>query len=254
MTSTLVKPIEITDAQKRQYREQGYFLLESVIPPRHLAALRGECRRFMDEMDAEMDRQGVTTLGINHKGSRYFVPFGAERSAPLHDFVFSPLMADICRATVGEDAFLFLDQYVVKAAERGMTFSWHQDEGYIGYPNPPYVGCWCALDDVTEENGTIYVLPYERAGTKTKVKHVQDTATNDMVGYHGDDPGIPIIAPAGSIAVFSSTTFHRSGPNLTDRVRRVYLVQYSGEPITKPDGSLHLRAEPFLKGGAIVAK
>ena len=153
-------------------------------------------------MDAEMDRQGVTTLGINHKGSRYFVPFGAEKSAPLHDFVFSPLMAEICRATIGEDAFLFLDQYVVKAAERGMTFSWHQDEGYIPYDNPPYVGCWCALDDVTEENGTIYVLPYDRAGTKTKVKHVQDKDTNDMVGYFGEDPGIPIIAPAGSIAVF----------------------------------------------------
>ena len=37
-------------------------------------------------------------------------------------FIFSDLMADICRATIGPDAFLFLDQYVVKAAEKGMSF------------------------------------------------------------------------------------------------------------------------------------
>ena len=53
-----------------------------------------------------------------------------------------------------------------------------------------------------------------RAGHEAKVKHVKDEATNDMVGYFGDDPGIPVIAPAGSIAVFSSTSFHRSGLNL----------------------------------------
>jgi ectoine hydroxylase-related dioxygenase (phytanoyl-CoA dioxygenase family) len=26
--------------------------------------------------------------------------------------------------------------------------------------------CWIALDDVTEANGTVYLLPYSRAGTR----------------------------------------------------------------------------------------
>ena len=43
------------------------------------------------------------------------------------------------------------------------------------------------------ENGTIYVLPYSRAGVRETVKHVKETGTNDMVGYHGDDPGVPVI-------------------------------------------------------------
>ena len=41
-----------------------------------------------------------------------------------------------------------------------------------------------------------------------------------MVGYFGDDPGDPVIVPAGSIACFSSTLFSRSGINATDRMRR----------------------------------
>lgn len=243
----------ITDDQRRQYQEEGYFILERVIPEKHLSNLQQECQRFLDETDAEMDRQGVTTLGINHKGNRYFVPFTAEKSTLIREFVFSPLMAEVCRSTIGQNAYWFLDQYVVKAAEQGMKFGWHQDEGYIAYPNPPYVTCWCALDDVNEENGTIYVLPYSRAGSKVKVPHVKEEGTNDMVGYFGDDPGIPVNVPAGSIAVFSSTCFHRSGQNKTNKMRRSFLVQYSGEPIYKPSGEVHLRAEPFIEKGRIIA-
>ena len=63
------------------------------------------------------------------------------------------------------------------------------------------------------ENGTVYMLPYDRAGGKTVAKHQHETGSNDLVGYFGDDPGVPINCPAGSIAVFSSVCFHRSNPN-----------------------------------------
>jgi ectoine hydroxylase-related dioxygenase (phytanoyl-CoA dioxygenase family) len=138
----------------------------------------------------------------------------------------------------------------VKSAERGMRFGWHQDSGFIGYPHPPYLTCWIALDDVSEANGTVYLLPYARAGTRDVVAHVRDEETNDMIGYFGTDPGDPVIVRAGSIACFSSTVFHRSGPNTTDHVRRVYVAQYSVEPVLSKDGSRprHL-AEPLLVNG-----
>ena len=90
-----------------------------------------------------------------------------------------------------------------------------------------YLTCWIALDDVSEANGTVYLLPYERAGTRDVVVHVRDEETNDMIGYFGDDAGDPVVVPAGSIACFSSTVFHRSGPNTTEqhpsRLRRPVL-------------------------------
>ena len=54
---------------------------------------------------------------------------------------------------------------------------------------------------------------------------------------------------AGDIAVFSSTTFHRSGPNKTTHPRRVLILQYSPEPIFNPDGQPRHWTEPFLVGG-----
>ena len=41
--------------------------------------------------------------------------------------------------------------------------------------------------------------------------------------------GFGLNVPAGSVAVFSSNCFHRSGANTTQKMRRVYLAQYSAE-------------------------
>jgi len=244
--------VTISDAQKQQFEDEGYFILERVIPEAHLEILRGECQRFIDMMDAEMDKAGTDVLGISHRNKRYFVSLRYKESAHLRDFLFSDLMADICQATLGETAYLFWEQYVVKSAEVGMKFSWHQDSGFVDTEHRPYISCWCPLDDVNEQNGTVYLLPFSRAGTKQKVEHVRDPQTNDKIGYHGDDPGEVVIVPAGSVVVFSSTAFHRSGPNITDRMRRVYLAQYSAEPILKPDGTPYGLVEPVLRDGTPV--
>jgi ectoine hydroxylase-related dioxygenase (phytanoyl-CoA dioxygenase family) len=239
----------ITPEHARQFRAEGFFILERVVPPSDLEALRGECQRFIDDRDREMDRLGVDTLDLDHRGRRYFVhTYG--KSPAVRRFLFSELMAQVARAALGDAVYLFNEQYVVKAAERGMRFAWHQDSGFIGYPHRPYLTCWIALDDVSEANGTVYLLPYARAGTRDVVEHVHDDETNDMIGYFGDDPGDPVIVPAGSIACFSSTLFHRSGPNTTDRMRRVYVAQYSAEPILSEDrsGPRHL-ADPLLTHG-----
>ena len=246
-TTTATKIPTVTEEQKRLFREQGYFLMERALPPEHLDLLRNELAHAIEQVHKQMDEKKTDVLGINHRNKRYFVTLFRETGKNA-EFLFSDYMADVCRATIGETAWLFCEQYVVKAAEVGMTFSWHQDSGYVKTPHKPYLSCWCALDDMTEENGTVYMLPYSRAGTKTRVEHVKDQTTNDMVGYTGSDPGEPVICPAGSIAVFSSTCFHRSGSNRTNKPRRVYLAQYSPEAILK-EGKPIILAEPFLKDG-----
>lgn len=243
----------VSEADKQQFRDEGYFILESVIPTDHLQGLRAACDRLAAQMDEEMEARGSATHGISHRGLRYFISNRHAGSAEMTSFLFSDLMAGICRATLGPEACLFVEQFVVKAAERGLKFGWHQDSGYVGHEHRPYLSCWCPLDDVSEENGTVYLLPYSRAGSRERRDHEAEEGTNDLIGYHGDDPGIPVIAPAGSIAVFSSTTFHRSGPNVTANPRRIYLAQYSAEPILKADASgPWAMAIPFLRHGEIV--
>ncbi len=252
--ATLAAPAAlITDEQKHQYEQKGFFVLERVIPPEHLQLLRDECQRLMAAEDARMDERGSDHLGLNFRQSRYFLS-SWKVSQALAPFVFSDVLEEICRTLLGPDAYFSFEQFVVKFPEKGMSFSWHQDSGYVPFPHRPYVSCWCTLDDVTEENGTVYLLPYDRAGTRDRVEHEKDPATNDLVGYRGPDPGDPVVAPAGSIAVFSSTVFHRSGANTSQGVRRIFLPQYTADPVLNPDGSGPIYiAEPFLKDGVRVA-
>ena len=245
----LPSALPFTDAHVRQYREQGYFVVPALFDAGVLAMLREECDRAVRLIEDAMDAAGRDTLGLNHRHRRYIVPLQYARSARLPAFLFGEVLSALCLATLGPAAYLFLEQFVVKGADDGMHLGWHQDAGYLPFDPPPYVTGWIPLDDVDARNGTIHILPYDRAGTHRRVPHHLDPATNDRVGYSGSDPGIPVIAPAGSLVVFSSTLLHRSGENRSARPRRAYIVQYSAEPIYNPDGAVRHFAEPVLRAG-----
>lgn len=124
MITSREQPV-ITEIQQQQYHDEGYFVLEGVISLEHLEMLRDEAQRYIDIMHAEMDRLGTDVIGINHRNNRYFINNRYKESERLHEFLFSPLMAEVCRATLGANAYLFHEQYVIKAAEKGMKFGWH---------------------------------------------------------------------------------------------------------------------------------
>ena len=158
-------------------------------------------------------------------------------------------MAAICRAVLGDEAYLFWEQYVIKAADPDTTFAWHQDSGYVHEDHEPYLTCWIALDDVTEENGSVYLLPTAdrgsgpTSGTSATRRPATRSATSAPTRDAGDRPG-------RIDRLLLQPVIHRSGANLTDRYRRVYLLQYSAEVIMdktgqRPWGSF----EQFLADG-----
>ncbi|MCC6396946.1 MAG: phytanoyl-CoA dioxygenase family protein [Bacteroidetes bacterium] len=233
-----------------QYQRDGYFILHDIIPPSELEMIRVECTELVRQQDQEMDRQGTDVLNLSRRNSRYFVFLAYKDRPQLGAFIFSERMAAICRATIGDSAMLFWEQFVVKGTDtKGAAFGWHQDSGYCDGPHKPYVNCWVPLDDVNEANGTVYLLSYGKAGTREKVQHQPVPGSNDRVGYFGSEQGEPANCKAGSIVVFSSLVFHRSGANTTPKMRRAYAVQFSPEPVLDPDGSLKGLAEPFLQNG-----
>lgn len=248
-------PEAIDPAACDAFRRDGYCVLPGFLPAAALAAVRAACDAEVARQDAEMAARGAAVEGISLRGRRYFTANAYVRQPAMRAWVFSPRMAGLVRALLGDEAQLFLEQFVVKGCDAGSRFAWHQDSGYVGYPHREYLSCWIALDDVDEGNGTISVLPWSRAGADPRAvrAHRREDGTNDMVGYDGPDPGIPVVAAAGTLVAFSSRLLHRSGANATDRLRRAWLVQYTAEPMHRPDGGLQILAEPFLAGGRIVA-
>ena len=228
-----VSAVSITSEQARQFREEGFFVLKRTLPTGDLETLRGECQRFIDERNREMDQLGVDKLDLDRRGSRYFVHAYA-KSPAVERFLSSDLMLQIAQAALGDTIYLFNEQYVVKAAEQGMPFSWHQDSGFINYPHLPYLTCWIALTDATPENGCVVAMPgAHRHGT---LQHVDTPIGQECWGDRAHAVEIPV--RAGSIVVFTSLTPHHTERNTTDAVRKAYIVQYA------PEGAVAYRPQP----------
>ncbi len=253
---TIASASFISSRNRALFAREGYMILERVIPDDMLQMLREECAYFIGYMDARMDAGLVSSEALSQRRKRYFVNNRYRFSPRLWRFIYSDLMARVCRATIGEDAYLFNEQWVVKGAEQGMKFSWHQDSGYVKFmdpdtDHPPYLTCWCALDPVDENNGTIYLMPHSQGGTRGRIiDHTRDPLTNDLIGYTGERPGIAIEVPAGSIVAFSSYNLHSSGTNTTQAMRRVYLPQYVPAPVRHSHtGERFNLAVPFVRNG-----
>jgi ectoine hydroxylase-related dioxygenase (phytanoyl-CoA dioxygenase family) len=118
-----------------------------------------------------------------------------------------------------------------------------------------YLTCWVALTDATVDNGCPWVVP---GG------HLAGTRAHEWtsLGFRClvDPPDAEALeVRAGSVAVFSSLTPHRTGPNRTESVRKAYILQYAPEgavsfpeasepvPCTAPD-----RQYPILRNGVPV--
>ena len=74
------------------------------------------------------------------------------------------------------------------------------------------IGCPCLLPGL-HRHGTL---------------HHDTTDLGHEIGLDSTD-SLSIPLKAGSIAIFSSLTPHRTGPNLSDKVRKSYILQYAPE-------------------------
>ena len=249
--------MQLDNTQLAQFNQEGFLVLPRIIPDEMLEILRSGAQGAVDSIDRAMEAQNVERIGINLKGRRYFSINPSHNTPEIYQFAFSDLMANIAQQLLASDTVTaFWEQYVIKGPDPSddARFSWHQDSAYVPFQHARYLTCWCALDDMSEANGTARILPFSR-GPSTYVEHQKDPVTNDEVGYFGDDKGEPVICPAGSIAFFTSHTLHCSGSNPSGNWRRVYLIQYAAEIIQDPDDwKPYGRCEPLWINGKRVLR
>jgi ectoine hydroxylase-related dioxygenase (phytanoyl-CoA dioxygenase family) len=213
------------------FRRNGYCIVNDALGAGERAALAAACDTLLQE---KPDDGGGRFHDIGRGAARRFLRQRHADFPAVATFVRGATMRSLATAVLGDRAFLFNEQFVVKGPRTGASFAWHQDGAYVGFAHRPYVTVWIALDDATEANGCVYVLPRDLDRDQTIVPHRWDEAGKEKVGYDGPENGVAAILRAGSLVIFSSTTLHRSGPNTTAHARRAYLCQYSPEPIIDP--------------------
>jgi ectoine hydroxylase-related dioxygenase (phytanoyl-CoA dioxygenase family) len=239
------------------FDREGYFIIERALEERLLAGLRGDADEAMAEERARLERGEERYVPVSEIDDRYVISGFVRRSAFARELVFGELAAAICKACLGEDAYLYSETFVCMAPHNRHGWIWHQDSSYLDYVGcghyPPNLGVWVALDDVTEDRGAMCVLPFSVLDARKVVPHdLSKPWTSDEVVDFGRTDGVLLPVPAGSIIVTSGALPHASNPNRTDQPRRAYLIQYSGQPVLKEGSPVQL-AVPLLRGGTRLA-
>ncbi len=230
----------LSDAQAQHFDELGFVVVEDTVDPSTLERVVAEIDRFESELETFLRTQAEERIFIAEADAVTFTTHLVARSQTVRALATSDVFADLCADLVGPDVNVYWDQAVYKKPEKPRRFPWHQDNGYTFIEPQQYLTCWLALTDATELNGCPWVAPgVHHAGT---LAH----AYVEPLGYEcfEEPPTAAQPAPvrAGSALVFSSLTPHMTGPNLSDEVRKAYILQYA------PAGAQVLRGDPNAGG------
>jgi phytanoyl-CoA hydroxylase len=224
----------LAPAEARSFNERGYVVLEDVFD----AGILRDLVDVIDPVEARVEEllkgQPDERIFVARAGEITFTVHLASLSPFVRAFCSGPIFREFAHDLLGPDVRLYWDQAVYKKPSAAGDLPWHQDNGYTFVEPQQTLTCWIALTDATLENGCLWFAPgLHRAGT---LRHWRTERGWCCV----EEPADAVAAPlrAGSMAIFSGVTPHRTGPNLTDRVRKAYIVQFA------PDGARTVVSDP----------
>ncbi len=214
------------------YRDQGYILVENLLDPSTLDALRSEtdaiveAARGVDQNDAVYDLEDSHTPEIPRvrriKAPRLHFPFFKTLSG------YQPIL-DVLRQLIGPDVRYQGDKLNMKSAEYGAPVEWHQDWAFYPHTNDDLLAAGIFLDDCDASNGPLLMIPGSHKGPT--YDHHADGAFCGALdpGSSGIDfdTAAQVTGPAGSVSFHHARIVHGSGLNTSGANRRLLLYQYA---------------------------
>ncbi|MBA2482400.1 MAG: phytanoyl-CoA dioxygenase family protein [Planctomycetes bacterium] len=236
-TPSSVGPV-ITAEQVRSFVDDGFLVVPDLVSPLDVQRLRDDAAalargkypcKSLEPMPADYsDLQVLERLLCIHQPHNI--------SPVIREFVFHAGIVAVLSRIIG--AHLAHWNGAVKCMQ-SMLFikppgkpgqAWHQDEIYIPTRDRSLCGAWIALDDATEANGCLRVIPgSHRSGYLYPNRAHDDNEEFDFAPEsHGFDASQEILvqAKAGSVVFFNGYLLHRSKRNRSQVYRRALVSHY----------------------------
>lgn len=236
------------------YHEHGYVVVEHLLSPAELAALDERTRAIASGRVTEFPRSdielepGAVDIGVDtvRKLNRC-----AANDAVFFQHAGHARILDVVASLIGGDIKLYESQCFMKPPG-GVEKPHHQDSAYFPIEPPDLVTCWTALDDVTLENGCLWVIPgSHRAGL---LDHGREWRVGERLDRQIPEELIdrsretPVTMPAGSCSFHHGRLIHRSGANRGERSRRGLAVHYMSAQSRWTDAARRPPEFPLLRG------
>lgn len=201
---------KLSPSHLKRYRAEGYLVIPGLIDRETAESLRAEVLGVMEKIGLGQSKLRQTTQYLAGGG--------------LDALINSNALRSVARQILEGEPCLFMPFTAVKSAGGGGQFHFHQDNQYTEFDGPG-VNLWFALDEMTEDNGCLWIVPRSHLdGTLPSVPSGDDDQ-HKKVALEPDD-AIPVIMQPGDCVAFSRLTVHGSGVNATPRHRVAYAVQF----------------------------
>lgn len=274
----------LTQAQTIRFLDQGYLVVEDVIDPTTLDAIRREYSERMDELYGQWQCQGLVEPAADGMtfwdkltqcygaGFDWYQPFdislphdGISDETPIHfgpavfDLVTHRNILDIVESLIGPEITSNPIQHVrIKPPQRNLpgnevrahvtVTDWHQDRG-VSLPEADQtevVTVWVAVTDATPVNGCLQVIP---GAGKEMYPHCLKEQVAIADGFVDVSKAVPAPVKAGGIILLHPLTPHSSLPNNSDGYRWSFDLRYNvtGQPTGRghfPEFIARSRANP----------
>ncbi len=249
----------LTDEQVQSYRREGYLVVPSLFGAEDLRKADQTIRDITKTAMAAGDYSKVLEIEPQkvdgeHVPRRIYNPF--EQHEHFRAMGTDARLLDCVAALIGPDIAIQHSKLNMKPAKVGSVVDWHQDLAYFPHTNDDVVTTLIYLDDATEKNGCLQVIPRHHHHF---FNHISPDGTFAGMITEDLDSGsfgkpLALEAPAGSAIFMHCITPHSSLPNRSDKARRTLIFEYRAAdsfPIycglkTVDDEALvhHLRGKP----------
>ena len=214
------------------WRRDGWCLLEAVLGPAEVEALRGEAERLCADADAFAER-GVVPVSPRRRDRLDPV---IDLSPPFRALAHDERLLVVAREVLGGEPQLFKDKFIAKPPGT-VGYSAHQDGAYwqdFDLSPADFLTTVFFLDDSGAENGAIECASGLHSALLTDPGVIADVDESLLSA-----PFTMIEARAGDLLLIHSLTPHRSGPNRSGGMRRTLLFTYAVDSRPRPVCSLH---------------
>lgn len=147
------------------------------------------------------------------------------------EFMRSPRLLAVLSALLGPSGVrLHGSKLNLKAPEVGSPVEWHQDWAFYPHTNDDILAVGVLLDDATEQNGPLLVLPGSHRGPTWDHHGADGRFCGAMEpGRDGLDfaQARPLLAPAGSCSFHHVRAVHGSAQNRSVHSRNLLLYEFA---------------------------
>ena len=249
----------LTTDQIKAFQTKGYLAVDNVISQQELKELRTVTEEFVERSREIEESDDTFDLEPGHsaKSPRLRRIIRPVSKHPIYEkYVHHQSILDIVENLIGPNLRYHNNKINMKNPGHGAAVEWHQDWAFYPHTNDDLLEVGIALDDVTEENGPLMVIPGSHKGEIWD--HHQDGLFVGAVTDPRFEPkgAVSLTVEAGGITLHHVRMLHGSKPNTSDQSRRMFFIGFyavdawplipSGQSLEEMDSCI-VRGQPSLE-------